>query len=106
MGIDQPQRPKLIVEDFDRFLFIVGAPRCGTTTLSRFVKHHPAVRFPAIKEPHFFAQNDLRGLPDDQLRRRVEGDYLQRFFGASEHGPVGVDGSVSYLYSPNSLSQF
>jgi hypothetical protein len=50
------------VSDFNRFVFIVGAPRCGTTTLAQFLKAHPAVSFPVVKEPHFFSQNDLRGL--------------------------------------------
>ena len=68
------------VEDFDRFVFVVGAPRCGTTTLSQFLKRNPAVAFPAVKEPHFFSQHDLRGLSDDELRERVERDYLGRFF--------------------------
>jgi hypothetical protein len=87
----------------ERFLFIVGAPRCGTTTLSRFLKSHPAVRFPALKEPHFFAQHDLRRFPERELRRRVERDYLGHFFRADQHRPIGVDGSVSYLYSPEQL---
>ena len=50
------------VGDFDRFAFIVGAPRCGTTTLAQFLKNHPSVSFPAVKEPHFFSQHNLRGL--------------------------------------------
>lgn len=95
--------PVACAADFDRFLFIVGAPRCGTTTLSRFLKDHPAVRFPALKEPHFFAQHDLRHLSDRELKRRVERDYLRRFFRADQRRAIGVDGSVSYLYSPEQL---
>jgi hypothetical protein len=95
--------PGASAADFERFLFIVGAPRCGTTTLSRFLKDHPAVRFPVLKEPHFFAQHDLRPLPDRELKRRVERDYLRRFFRAGQPEPVGVDASVSYLYSPEQL---
>src|SRR3954452_14500158 len=91
------------VDDFDRFVFIIGAPRCGTTTLSRFLKDHPSVRFPAIKEPHFFAQHDLRGLSDDELRLRVERDYLQPFFATASNSRVGADGSVTYLYAPEQL---
>src|SRR3982751_1072517 len=91
------------VDDFERFVFIVGAPRCGTTTLSHFLKEHSAVSFPIVKEPHYFAQNDLRGLSDDQLRRRVEGEYLRRFFRGDPKGRVGADASVSYLYTPEQL---
>ncbi len=91
------------VDDFDRFVFIVGAPRCGTTTLSRFLKQHPAINFPVIKEPHFFAQNDLRALSNGELKDRVEADYLQRFFRADPDRRVGADGSVTYLYKPEQL---
>jgi hypothetical protein len=88
------------VSDIDRFVFVVGAPRCGTTTLSRFLKDHPDVRFPLVKEPHFFARHDLRGLPDDELKERVEREYLGRFFSGDGAGRVGADCSVTYLYSP------
>jgi len=96
--------PRMVrVTDIDRFVFVVGAPRCGTTTLSRFLKDHPAIRFPSVKEPHFFAQHDLRGLPDDELRDRVERDYLGRFLRDAK-GSVGADCSVTYLYAPELLA--
>ncbi len=91
------------VSDFDRFVFIVGAPRCGTTTLSHFLKDHPDVSFPAVKEPHFFAQHDLRGLSDGELRERVEADYLRRFYQRDPSVRVGADASVTYLYTPEQL---
>src|SRR4249919_1224269 len=107
MRLDMPagiaDRPTVGVNEFDRFVFIVGAPRCGTTTLSRFLKDHPSISFPAVKEPHFFAQNDLRGLSDEELKLRVEHDYLQRFFRPGPDSRVGVDASVSYLYAPEQL---
>src|SRR3954465_11527426 len=98
MGLDMrasiTEGPTVGVDEFERFLFIVGAPRCGTTTLSRFLKDHPSIRFPAIKEPHFFAQNDLRGLSDEDLNQRVEREYLQRFFRSDFEGRIGADASV------------
>ena len=93
----------LAVDDFDRFIFIVGAPRCGTTSLARFLKGHPAVAFPLIKEPHFFALNDLRQLSQGELKQRVEREYLQRFFRRDASRRVGVDASVTYLYAPEQL---
>jgi hypothetical protein len=90
--------------DFDRFAFIVGAPRCGTTSMSQLLKHHPDVCFPVVKEPHFFAQNDLRGLADEALRERVERDYLDRFFlDCDPSQRVGADCSVTYLYAPEQI---
>ena len=91
------------VSDFERFVFVVGAPRCGTTSLSKYLKSHPSVRFPAAKEPHFFALNDLRGLSDDELRDTVEREYLGRFFDPGSNRSVGADCSVTYLYRPELL---
>ena len=96
-------RPMVGVNDFDKFAFIVGAPRCGTTSVAHFLKGHPAVAFPVVKEPHFFAQNDLRALSDHVLRDRVESDYLRRFYSRETHRRVGVDASVTYLYTPEQL---
>lgn len=92
------------IADFQKFVLIVGAPRSGTTSMSRLLQAHPQVAFPFVKEPHFFAQHDLRGLPDDELRQRVETDYLDHFFGPPKPGQIaGADGSVSYLYAPEQL---
>jgi hypothetical protein len=94
----------LRVEDVERFAFIVGAPRSGSTTMARWLQVHPQVLFPFVKEPHFFSQHDLRGLDDAELRRRVEHDFLDHYFPAPEPGQkVGADCSVSYLYSPEQL---
>lgn len=91
------------VDEFDRFVFIVGGPRCGTTSLWRFLKQHRSIRFPAIKEPHFFAQQDLRGSMEQDLRAHVERDYLDRFFRRHHDRRIGADASVTYLYAPEQL---
>ena len=92
------------IQDIDRFLFIVGAPRCGTTTMARWLQAHPQVLFPFVKEPHYFWQHDLRGLPDAELRRTIEHDYLDHFFAKPDADQsVAADSSVSYLYAPERL---
>ena len=91
------------VSDFNRFAFVVGAPRCGTTTISRLLRDHPQVCFSLVKEPHFFSLHDLRGVPEAQLRHRAEQDYLQRFFRPPERGQIGAEASVSYLYTPEQM---
>lgn len=92
------------INDIGRFLFVVGAPRCGTTTMARWLQGHPEVLFPFVKEPHYFAQHDLRGLDKAELRRRIERDYLDHFFPApDDRTKVAADCSVSYLYAPEQL---
>ena len=41
---------------------IVGAMKCGTTTLNAWLRHHPDVAFSAVKEVHFFDNNYNRGI--------------------------------------------
>jgi hypothetical protein len=75
-------------------VFIVGAPRCGTSSLNRYLAAHPKLFMAAEKEPHHFGA-------DLGLRRKPYGDrkrYLEIFEAA---GPdrQGGEASVLYLYS-------
>lgn len=87
-------------EGFPDF-FVVGAPRCGTTSLCRFFAKNPQICFSRPKEPHYFAQ--LRSMPSpDELQR----DYVERYFGHRHGGHRAVgEGSVSYLYSPEAIER-
>ncbi len=71
-------------------LFIVGAPKCGTTAWYRYLGAHPDIFFPEEKEPHYFAL-DLPGF------RRItsEPDYLDMF---SEAGDATIAGEASVFY--------
>jgi hypothetical protein len=92
------------VQDQSRFAFIVGAPRCGTTTLASFLQQHPDVCFSAVKEPHFFTQHDLSGRDEATTRQVVEEEYLQRFFDqCSNNEQMRAEGSVTYLYAPEKM---
>jgi hypothetical protein len=71
--------------------FLVGAPKCGTTALHRWLRDHPQVYLPAEKEPHCFA-------PDLDLDRVVGDAYLRLFREAGSARRVG-EASVFYLYS-------
>jgi len=42
-------------------LFIVGSPKCGTTSLVNYLTSHNDIFFSIPKEPHFFG-SDLKGL--------------------------------------------
>lgn len=89
-----------------RFAFIVGAPRCGTTTLASFLQQHPDVCFSAVKEPHFFSRDEVAGLDSNALKQLVDEEYLQRFFGECEGGDrLRAEGSVSYLYTPERVAR-
>jgi Sulfotransferase family len=91
------------LDETSRWAFIVGAPRCGTTALSEYLRGHPDVCFSTPKEPHFFIRYDLRGEPTEQLRRTVADKYLGLYFADRHACSLFAEGSVSYYYAPEQL---
>jgi len=74
---------------------IIGAARCGTTTVYRQLQVHPDVYLPADKrpEPHFFFK--------DQEFRRGLTYYEERYF-ANWRGEHAVgEASTSYVFGPH-----
>jgi hypothetical protein len=86
--------------DFPDF-FVVGAPRCGTTAICRYLARNPQICFSRPKEPHYFSRLD-HDPSTDELKR----NYLERNFSHYEptHRTVG-EGSVSYLYLPGVIER-
>lgn len=86
------------------FAFIVGAPRCGTTSLARYLRKHPDVCFASTKEPHFFSRFDLRGLDGAELERTVSDGYLRRYFNhCDDPAKLRMEGSVTSLYAAEQM---
>ena len=75
--------------------FIVGAPKSGTTALYHYLKLHPDIFLPKIKEPHFFG-DDLYFKKN--WYNNDERKYLSNFEEAKKEKRVG-EASTSYLYS-------
>ena len=99
-GPGPEQAPVFDMDNLLPLAAIVGAPRCGTTSLSRFLAAHPLVCFSKPKEPHFFAINDLTQVDEQTLKTQVLNQYLLRFFPHVEPGhTLLAEGSVSYLYA-------
>jgi hypothetical protein len=81
--------------------FIVGAPRCGTTAMSRYLKKHPNICFSDPKETHFFLFADRQAEP-----RTLKQEFLSAFFpDLSDETIIVGDGSVSTLYSSEAIQQ-
>jgi len=73
--------------------FIVGAPRCGTTALSKYLRTHPRIYMSDPKEPYFFSKDLRLGDIDSEMQ------YMKCFKKASaQHMAVG-EASAGYLYS-------
>jgi Sulfotransferase domain len=79
--------------------FIVGAPKCGTTALYRYLCLHPNIFMSQVKEPHFFA-TDLGTYP---FVKTLE-EYTRLFSESTDkHLRVG-EASVYYLRSSTAIA--
>ena len=73
--------------------FIVGAPKCGTTSLAKWLGQHRSIFISKPKEPNYFNVDHKNGNYSN------EAEYLHLFNAANEtHLAVG-EASVFYLYS-------
>lgn len=77
--------------------FIVGAPKCGTTSLATWLGEHPNIYMPRIKEPHFYSTD----LKNQKTVKRSEYDRLFKNT-AEQHHAIG-EASVWYLYSKDAI---
>ena len=80
-------------------LFIVGAVKSGTTSLYAYLRQHPDIFFPEMKEPHFFAQP----APSPEQRHLItfvgdQAGYLRLYERSGDRRWRG-DASPSYLWS-------
>ena len=82
-------------------LFIGGAPKCGTTSLTIYLRTHPNVFVCEPKEPTYWA-TDMPGLRADLGFATME-RYASLFNSAQSSHRYLADGSTMYLYSDNAL---
>ena len=104
MAFVQGAAPELVTDvlaDMPPSFFVVGAPRCGTTALSKALAGNPHISFSKPKETHFFME-DRSGSTVEELRRA----YLERFHpGLALDSQAIGDGSVTYLYEPLAIQR-
>lgn len=79
-------------------LFIVGAPKCGTTAWHSYLSTHPDISFSPEKEPHYF-NTDMPGF----RWYTDEPTYLSLFNSCSGTKLVG-EASVQYLSSTHAAA--
>ena len=78
-------------------LFILGAPKCGTTSIYNWLNEHPGICMSKVKEPHYFNF--------DHTHRVVTNysEYLTLFKRSEENEIVFGESSVWYLYSKKAV---
>jgi Sulfotransferase domain len=74
--------------------FIIGAPKCGTTSLHAYLASHPQIFMSVRKEPTYF-DSDLAHF----VATRSEGEYLRYFSRANDAYLAVGEASSDYLYS-------
>lgn len=75
--------------------FIVGAPKCGTTALSEYLRAHPQIFMSRPKEPNYF----LLDLPGTNRPVKEWDSYLKLFSSARPSQTAVGEASAWYMYS-------
>lgn len=74
-------------------LFIVGAAKCGTTAWYEYLRSHPDIFFPSMKEPNHFSS-------DRPCQNRIADlDEYLRLFKNSGSAKIVAEASPAYLFS-------
>ncbi len=89
-------------------LFIVGAPRCGTTAMFRLLAQHPDIAVCDPKEPYYFCtdfheESDRHAGRATRFPVRTEAQYLALF--ADRSRTVVAEATPAYLYSTVAASR-
>lgn len=85
-------------------MFIIGAPKCGTTSMYHYLKGHPQIFLPDYKEPNYFAaDHEVGSLGNVFAYGLHEKQYYDLFAEAGDAKIVG-EGSTHYLYSADAPS--
>ena len=82
-------------------LFIVGAAKCGTTSLFRYLEQLPEIFTTEPKEPRFFATD----IPDRHRLIKYLENYENLYRTASANAAYLVDASPAYMYSRNAAKE-
>ena len=90
---------------------IAGVARCGTTSLYHYLKQHPQIGFPKIKEPKFFSSIELKfphnGPGDNTVDAKVikdKSDYFSLFNGLNQFKAIGEASSDYFFYHKHTIS--
>lgn len=80
---------------------IIGAPKCGTTSLYESLSRHPQIYMPEMKEPHYFSAI-TDGKPHWGVKNAEE---YRALFQSAPGGTLRGEASTWYLYSRGSAAE-
>lgn len=93
-----------------QFVFIIGAPKSGTTSLAHWLNLRPDMAYCAGKEPRFFTDFgdiDWTGPGSDLFKEQMYTDEASYLAGFPDDPAVtwAIDGSTDYLWNPAALGR-
>ena len=74
--------------------FIVGAPKCGITSMWAYLRQHPDIFMPKLKEPQYFSTDIILRFKKDRVTD-IE-TYLKLFSKVRNEKMIG-EASPTYL---------
>ena len=82
-------------------LFIIGNQKSGTTALYHFLRAHPDIFFPEIKEPFYFAQDLLKERKEKgmEIPHYSQKEGYEKLYKKAGNKEVIGDASTVYLFS-------
>lgn len=75
---------------------IIGAQKCGTTTLAAMLDAHPDVRLALGKEAHLFDDADVQ-------QHGIRQEHIETFWPNPRPGELLLDATPSYLFLPGCI---
>ncbi|MCC5922413.1 MAG: sulfotransferase [Crocinitomicaceae bacterium] len=89
---------------------IVGVARCGTTSLYHYLKQHPQIGFPKVKEPKYFSSSGIvfphNGPGDHTVDAKIIRDkkqYYDLFADLNDFKAIGEASSDYFYYHKNTV---
>jgi len=81
--------------------FIIGAPKCGTTSLYEYLYTHPEICFSDSKEPNYFSYD----FPKYRTTFSIDEYYDKEFSHCHSNSKLFGESSVWYLYSKVAIKE-
>lgn len=88
---------------------IVGAPKCGTTSLYHYLQQHPQIFMPANKEPRFFCNYPVEqfefGIKQFHPGIVTDAECYSALFSGTSDEAISGEASTDYLSTPGTAER-
>jgi len=85
--------------------FIIGSPKCGTTTVHEALRQHPDIFMPASKDKWFLIDAAPNHVPEAELPAYYTGYRGERLVGCSEASLITFPSGIARVHRYNPLAR-